>query len=648
MRPTKIFRHFGIYALTAGVSLTLGLLSFSGMFVLWPILPLAIAAFALAVAYEAEIYLQNIEGAFDWLYKRDHLKNTLANEFLLKNLKQCKQNETLEKPLFFEDYITQATIVAAYTHKKLTKAQAALRAKEQKKLRAMEKWFTSQLFLSEFTEKESALAKNLQAWLKKNRAQEHDALIKRHEKIVSKQLVVKVFSVIAGTFMGAGTVYLLIEAFPLLATLAFGWPLIIIPAAVLAGVAHGYLTYRNVMKMIKNDTLRKWAEKIHKYCTGELTVGKVLTVTLAILITSLAIMLTIFTAGTWLTVVQETGTFFSWMGGQAAWIIMGIINPIVEAFSALSFNTENALTTLDRIDKKLNPEEDQNQKNENINSEKENKQDKKSSFSREVKSLIKIINPSHWLPKLYPVTRDAALSAHHFFKELRKTENFGQMINPFRWFLKLNGVVRKLAFTAHLLSMSVSSDRAPGIPPVVSCGTAFICEGAEDAPYFTESEDCHTHDLDTFLNERLSEADHSHKDIPAKIINVFFKLICVPAAGLDWAFSQLNDGKVRPRLTLKEAWHRMDDVECEEPFQEDKKCQNPSTAWQESHVLYRIERFKRNHKEIQVEGKIKTDARTLDGLKFFDRKSHKALDEKHFLPLVLKEAGDYFATNPGL
>ncbi len=62
-----------ITLLTGGASLSLGFLSFSGMYALTPILPLAFAAFGLSVAYEAEIYLQNIKGAVAKLLKITYL-----------------------------------------------------------------------------------------------------------------------------------------------------------------------------------------------------------------------------------------------------------------------------------------------------------------------------------------------------------------------------------------------------------------------------------------------------------------------------------------------------------------------------------------------------------------------------------------------
>lgn len=63
-RFKKIPRYVALASLTIGASLILGFLSFGGMYALYPILPLAFAAFGLSVAYEGEVYLQNIKGAF--------------------------------------------------------------------------------------------------------------------------------------------------------------------------------------------------------------------------------------------------------------------------------------------------------------------------------------------------------------------------------------------------------------------------------------------------------------------------------------------------------------------------------------------------------------------------------------------------------
>ena len=75
MKLKKIPYHLTLLLLTSGASLILGFLSFGGMLALSPLLPLAFAAFALSVAYEGEIYLQNIKGALNKLFKYNHMKN---------------------------------------------------------------------------------------------------------------------------------------------------------------------------------------------------------------------------------------------------------------------------------------------------------------------------------------------------------------------------------------------------------------------------------------------------------------------------------------------------------------------------------------------------------------------------------------------
>ena len=85
MKVKKIPRYLALFLLTFGASLILGFLSFGGMFALWPILPLAFSAFVLSVAYEGEIYLQNIKGALNKLFKHNHLQRQLANNYLLNN-----------------------------------------------------------------------------------------------------------------------------------------------------------------------------------------------------------------------------------------------------------------------------------------------------------------------------------------------------------------------------------------------------------------------------------------------------------------------------------------------------------------------------------------------------------------------------------
>lgn len=67
-----------------GVCIILGFLSFTGIYVLAPILPLAIVAFFLSVIYEGEIYQQNITKAIKSLLKPNYLASKVAEDCLLE------------------------------------------------------------------------------------------------------------------------------------------------------------------------------------------------------------------------------------------------------------------------------------------------------------------------------------------------------------------------------------------------------------------------------------------------------------------------------------------------------------------------------------------------------------------------------------
>src|SRR3990167_3092504 len=78
----KICRQFALTLLTLGASLILGLLSFGGMYALWPALVPALTGFFLSVIYEGEIYTQNLERAFEKIFNPNYFKKQLAKAFL--------------------------------------------------------------------------------------------------------------------------------------------------------------------------------------------------------------------------------------------------------------------------------------------------------------------------------------------------------------------------------------------------------------------------------------------------------------------------------------------------------------------------------------------------------------------------------------
>jgi hypothetical protein len=571
----KIPYYLSLTLLTSGASLILGFLSFGGTFALWPILPLAFAAFALSVSYEGEIYLQNIKSALNKLFKYNFLQRGLAKDYLLENFPNTAAEDC---PQFFKDYETQLHLISQFGHKRLDKESAAQKKGIEKTLRDMEKWFAAQLFRA--GEGDTEYERDLQQWL----AQHDQATCQaQFANLHAKFQKVKIFSTLAGLFMGTGTTYLLVEAFsamPAMAAIPFAsWPLMIVPMAAIAGAAYALLTYNAVTDMIRNNTLSKWYAKIRDDLRGGWTLRNVGMAITAVILLALAVALTICTAGTWWTVVKETRPLFTWMV-KLPRFVLGVIHPLITGISSLVFNLQNTSESLKLIDSAT--------------------RSKVSLWTRMVKSVQE---GATWL---------------------QKNENWFQIINPFRLILKVTITpLRILLFLGHLLSIGVTTDRVPGVSQIFSALLGIISEGFEDAHYFvghdhSDDGDCdqehthaHTHDHNhqhepgekaartlALLEKRLGE-DHGHHhnvDIPTWFIKLIFSPVYFLAASWDYMASQLNTTK--SALSFSRAWEKQTGVQEEHHKTVDQQTAQPSSAWKIQQAIFRIER----HKEKQLDG----------------------------------------------
>ncbi|MFJ1268448.1 hypothetical protein ACD661_07780 [Legionella lytica] len=483
MNTKKIPYNLALILLTTGASLILGLLSFSGMFALIPVLPFAIATFVLSVAYEAEIYLQNIQGALGKLFKYNYLQNQLAREFLLEHFP--KDINHPDCPPFFVNY--------AALQLKLKKAPNKTTKKQIKKLlKEMEQQFALQLFAGAENLSVADDKSGLQAWLDKQNEQVKAAQAELQKRRRNFRIVAA-FSTLSALFMGLGSTYLIMEAFsaiPWIAVIPFAyWPLMIVPMAVIAGAAYGLLTYNTVTDLISNDTITNWFTRVHSHFKEEgFSARNLLMASMSLVLAGLAIALTLCTAGTWWTIATNARPLFDWMGKMPKFV-MGGINPLITGLSALGFNIQNTAESIEELDKSI--------------------------YAEEV---------------------DAATSLYDSIKEawngLWENKNWLQVCNPFRIFKALTITpLRIMLFIGHLVSIALTADRMPGIPQIWAALIAFISEGFEDAHYFigrghrtknTRQEEAE--DINAFtqrmLKKRFSEqGGHNHElDIPAKIL----------------------------------------------------------------------------------------------------------------------------------
>lgn len=499
MNPKKLFWYFLIFLLTLGACLTLGFLSFGGMYAFAPIIGLAISAFVLSVVYEAEIYFQNILGALKKLLQFDYYEKLIANEILRLYLVDILKYRKEKPPQFFIDY-----------EKQLHLAHKSKDALEKKKLKAMEAWFALQLFSNE--EPTSAYQKELRDYLKK------DPFIGDPQAALSRRKWlfrgVALFSMVSGIFMGLGTTYLVMES---LALFHIAFVTLSIPGAVvplfglifLASVAYSLLTYHAITDMINNETLKSWVLSLRDNFRKGVTFRNICLALLSATLVILAVALTVCTAGTWWTIAKEAQPFFSFMAGKAKdiiTIIMGFINPIFMFGSTLAFNLENIKQTYDIIDESTQLKEGE-------------------TWSGKIKACWNSLSDA--------------------LDKRQQQENIVQKFNPFFWILRYTILpLRFIFFAGHIASIGVTADKMPGIPKELSGLLGVLSEGFEDVHYFFGHDHHELIHADTqqLLDARFSgEASHSHDaDIPTRLLKLAFAPLYLLTILWDWGFGKLN------------------------------------------------------------------------------------------------------------
>lgn len=603
INPKKIPYYLLLAFLTSGAGLIIGFLSFSGLYVLAPILPLAFAAFGLSVAYEGEIYLQNIKGALKKLFKYHYVENHLAQEYLLDHV---SHNALDTGPEFFRDYAKQSARLALFAGKSLNTKNALKKQVLEKSLKDMEKWFAQQLFVPNTKTKDlpSDYAKELTTWLANHEQSAWREQLNQRKKTFR---ALKFFSFFAGGFMTLGTTYLIVEAFsviPYFMAIPFAtWPLLIAPMALIAGTAYGLLTYNATTDFVNNSTINKWLDQFKHDWQQGVTLNNLVMSTSAFFLLAITVTLTICTAGTWWTVAGNARPLFQWLKKMPGFV-MSVINPIITGLSAVCFNFQNTTESLELIHQAL--------------------YDKQGLWQQTVDYIsggfitLSTINKSlQWFNPLRALLLPVfalqivliPFKALFFWGDLfrinmakgiaflRRSENSLQLANPFRIVLKLTiAPLRIIFFIGHLISIGVTADRMPGVSEIIAALVAIISEGFEDMHYFVGHE--------------------QEMDIPTIVIRTVAIPLYALAAIWDYFMSQYNANPLHV-LSFNQAWNKQRGIEEEQDVTLDSSANEPSTAWKVEHTVYLIEKFQQKHLASVTVGQSLADKKTeaLDALK---------------------------------
>ena len=484
-----------VQMLTTGASITVGLLSFSGMFALLPVVPLACVSMVLAVAYEGEIFSQNIRGALNKLFSTQDFERELAKEYLCHNFPENQSD-------FFKDYLTILNALHYLEHVK--NADTKHKQQFEAHLLKMENdvariWRDLN---TDATKKYTPYEQGIVDWLNIFKQRPISELANDRAWLF---FLVKMFSTLAGICTGIGTIYLLIEAFcviPWLAAIPVPlWPLFILPMSGVAGVAYGMLTFNAFTDMIITHTWGKLWEKISNHPQS---FGMILA---TVCVLAMCCTLTTCTIGTWWTVFNDIPPLWAWMMFIPT-NFLHIATPLIIGTSTFIFNSENALESLEMIE----------------------------DWMQQQSSIFNAINNK--------------------FRDLwwiYQTESFLQFINPFR--IIHNIVFQTLTyglFAGHLMSIGVNSDRLPGVPEIFSIALGIANEAIEDLHYIFGLEE-HSHDPKDLLAGHLAAAEkHNHNEtIPNQLIVALTYITTYPFARLwDMAFGCLNKNYNANRYSL--------------------------------------------------------------------------------------------------
>ncbi len=256
--------------------------------------------------------------------------------------------------------------------------------------------------------------------------------------------------------------------------------------SMIAGAAYMLLIYNAVTDMIHNDTLSVWYNKIRQEIRKEFSARSVFIAATAITLFTLAVLLTLCSAGTWWTIIQKTPPLFNWMSKISSYL-MGSL-PLIVGGAQLTFNLQNTSETLDLLEEAANV--------------------KDGFFKTLWEGLVKA------------------------YEEWKVNENWLQKWNLFRFLLKIIVTpLRMILFLGHLIAIGVTADEVPGVSEIASAFLGFVCELGEDFHYFGSdlfpADHVHSHEIKDLLNERFKGHNHDHSKIfQLWFCALFLFLIC--------------------------------------------------------------------------------------------------------------------------
>lgn len=507
IKKTKALRYVVATFLTMGTVLSVGFLSFSGLWIIYPYTVPAILAFFLAGVVEGKVFGTSI---FKGLARLKLLTSNAEKHLLFSELNKSLENVAFQQKYkcdFLDDYCKQRENYKALKNNPNANEEDIKKAK--KELELLKNYFYQEI------NKQNA-ENNKDAYISQALKDVSLVELKSAKRSVWFLRFFWIISILVGIVSGFVTAFAVQEAITVGLALSLSVTAvsaIVWPVAIFAAIGATFLLYYAITDIVKNDAISKACSKtleLFKRKTEESISAYLLRLLVLSIVVAGVISLTVFATAA---------------SGGTCWIVMQkgikLLAPKLPVFIVycastilipINFATDliyGLSTTLQTID-----------------------------------------NCKGIFLAIFEVIKHPIKTSKSFFskivnrlKKVKRQESWGQFFNPFRILAKLViSPLQSLVFIGHLISIGLTTDRFLNFSPPLVAGVCAASEGLQDLSFFTSKVD-HHHGDEHGQHEHQHEEDdgHDHKNLLQLPLQVLLAPILVTVAILYWAVKKCGN-----------------------------------------------------------------------------------------------------------
>lgn len=503
IKKTKALRYVVAIFLTMGTVLSVGFLSFSGLWLIYPYIIPAILAFFLSGVIEGKVFGT---GIFKGLARLKLLTSSAQKHLLISELNQLivhkmEDSNWLDRQCsFLKDYWQQKEYYKSLKkdpHINETELHAA-----KERLEELKNYFYQKVSSSNFKGND---------YLQENLKNAGEHLLQSAKRSVWFLRFFWIISILTGIVSGFVTAFAVQEAITVGLALSLSATVlsaIVWPVALFAAIGATFLLYYAITDIVKNDAISKACSKtlkLFKRNTQESISAYLLRLLALSIVVAGVISLTVFataaSGGTcWIVMQKGIKLLAPKLPIFVAYCASTILIPINFA-TDLIYGLSTSLQTIDNC---------------------------KSIFIAIFEGIK------------HPIKTSKSIFSElvNILKEVKKHESWGQFFNPFRILAKLViSPLQTLVFIGHLISIGLTTDRFFNVPPPLVAGLCATSEGLQDLSFLTKEAE-HSHDH----GQRNHEDDgHDHGNLLQLPLQVLFLPILITVGILYWSVKKCGN-----------------------------------------------------------------------------------------------------------